>query len=176
MICYELCVKRIATSVRESRPVLEVRDLEIVVALAETGSTVAAAPRLHLTQSAISRALLAAEERLGVRLFARTPRGLALTNAGERLTSGARIVLARLAELEAAARDRAAPVALRLVCECYTAYRWLPSTLAELQRAGTNLDVTLAFEHTDAPVAALHAGKIDVALLTTGKVGRSLIE
>jgi LysR family transcriptional regulator for metE and metH len=161
---------------RAPLPLLEVRDLLIVTALAEAGSTVAAAPRLRLTQSAISRALLAAEERLGARLFERTPRGLSLTPAGERLVAGAGNLLAQFVALEAAARGSAMSVQLRIVCECYTAYRWLPSALAELKRSGANFDVTLAFEHSAAPVAALRAGHVDAALLTSGRTGGSIQE
>jgi len=164
-------VTRIAT------PALDVRDLELVLALAGAGTTVRAASSLHLTQSAVSRGLLAVEDKLGTRLFHRTPRGLAPTPAGQRLVDGAGTVLARLVELEAETRAPAtAPIRLRLVCECYTAYRWLPSALAELQRAAGNIELTLAFEHTREPVDALMDGSIDVALLTTARVARTLIE
>jgi len=158
-------------------PALDVRDLELVLALAASGSTVKAASRLHVTQSAVSRGLLLVEDKLGARLFERTPRGLAPTPAGQRLIGGASSVLAQLVALEQQARaPGTAPVRLRLVCECYTAYRWLPSTLARLKSGACDLDVVLAFEHTGAPVPALLAGDIDVALLTTSRVPRSLVE
>lgn len=154
-----------------ARPRLDVRDLQIVLALAAAGSTASACSALHLTQSAVSRALLQAEEKLGVRLFERTARGLAPTPAGERLLGGARALLAQLTELEAhVAAPEAEPTRVRLVCECYTAYRWLPSALARLRRGLPGLEVTLAIEHTQDPVAALVAGDIDVALLTTAAV------
>lgn len=153
--------------IASARPALEVRDLELALALAATGSTVKAASRLHLTQSAVSRALLAMEDKLGARLFERRARGLAPTAAGERLVAGAGSLLAELGALEAEAKTPAAVTPLRVVCECYTAYRWLPSTLATLERSGAPLDVTLAFDHTAAPVAGLVAGEVDVALLTT---------
>ncbi len=159
---------------RSPRPALEIGDLELVLALSETGSTVGAAPRLGLTQSAVSRALHAAEDRLGAALFTRGARGLAPTRAGERILSGAPLLLAQLVELEAAALGAEKPAELRVVCECYTAYRWLPSTLAELRRAGGELFVTLSVEHTADPVAALRRGDLDAALLTTSKAPPAL--
>jgi LysR family transcriptional regulator for metE and metH len=161
-------MKRIGS---EIRPALEVRDLELVLALAEAKTTVRATSRLHLTQSAISRGLLGVEERLGVALFERTSKGLSPTPAGEQLIEGAGAVLAQLVELERRTKtlqERA--IKVRVVCECYTAYRWLPSALASLRRGSTGLDVEIAFEHTANPVAALQAGDIDVALLTTGRI------
>jgi LysR family transcriptional regulator for metE and metH len=152
-------------------PRLDVRDLQVVLALASSGSTAGASSFLHLTQSAVSRALLLAESKLGARIFERTPRGLRPTPAGERLLRGAGLLIAQLVELEDSAREPDAPPRrVRLVCECYTAYRWLPSALTRLRGRLPRLDVTLAIEHTRDPVAALVANEVDVALLTTSPV------
>ncbi|MET0340824.1 MAG: LysR family transcriptional regulator [Polyangiales bacterium] len=152
-------------------PALDVRDLRLVLALAEAGTTAQAASLLHLTQPAVSRALLAAEGKLGVTLFERSPRGLAPTTAGERLLGEARAILLALGDLEARVCAKTVRRArLRLVCECYTAYHWLPSALVGLRAALPGLEVRLAVEHTADPVAALEAGDVDVALLTRGVV------
>jgi LysR family transcriptional regulator for metE and metH len=154
-----------------------VRDLELVMALAEAKTTVRAASRLHVTQSAVSRGLLSVEDRLGVRLFERGRQGLSLTPAGKKLLDGAGPLLAQLVALEQAARaPEAPPQRVRVVCECYTAYRWLPSALRGLSADDGRLQVEIGFEHTGSPVEALLAGEIDVALLTTARIGRGLLE
>jgi LysR family transcriptional regulator, regulator for metE and metH len=162
-------VKRIAVPASPGlRPQLEVRDLELVLALSVAGSTAAAASALHLTQSAVSRALGQAEERLGVPLFERSARGLSVTAAGQRLVSGAPSLIRQLAELEQlVVAPTPVPLRVRLVCECYTAYRWLPSALSSLQERWPELSLDIVAEHTGDPVAALRQGEIDVALLTT---------
>ena len=153
------------------------RDLELVLALADAGSTVGAAGRLHLTQSAVSRGLMVAEHKLGARLFDRSGRGLTPTEAGERLLRGAGGILAQLVELETRARTpEDEPLLVRLVCECYTAYRWLPSTLVRLRRDLPGVQVKLAVEQTGSPAAALREGDADVALLTTARVSPPLRE
>lgn len=157
-------------------PRLDARDLRLVLALAGAGTTARAAALLHLTQPAVSRALLGAEGRLGTRLFERTPRGLVPTEAGRRLVEGAPGLLAALGDLEHRVRAPApAPTRLRLVCECYTAYHWLPTVLAGLRRSLPELRVALELRHTEAPVPALERGDIDVALLTTSAVPRGLL-
>ena len=151
-----------------ARPQLEIRDLELVLALASAGSTAGAARLLHLTQSAISRALAQAEERLGVALFRRSARGLTPTLAGERLLGGAGAILQQLAALEhgVAAPERE-PTRVRLVCECYTAYHWLPSVTLKLRERFADLVVEVESDHTSHPVRALERAKVDIALLTT---------
>ena len=152
---------------------LEVRELKLVRALAEAQSTARAAALLHLTQPAISRALLALEEKLDTLLFERTPRGLTITPAGRRLLEGAERVLTELLDLEQRVRaPQAEPTRLRIVCECYTAYHWLPSALRRLRESLPEFEVSLKVEHTDAPVTALEASEIDAALLTTARVPR----
>jgi LysR family transcriptional regulator for metE and metH len=162
---------------RLPRTRLEVKDLRVVLALATTGTTAQAASVLHLTQPAVSRALLSAEDRLGTRLFDRTPRGLVPTEAGRQLVSGAARLLVELGDLEHRVREPATrPIRLRLVCECYTAYHWLPTALQRLRESLPGLELSLAVEHTQAPVPALEAGDIDVALLTSAPVQRAKLE
>ena len=151
-------------------PKLDVRDLDVVLALASAGTTTKAAGKLHLTQSAVSRALAVAEGKIGTRLFERTRDGLAPTAAGRRLLEGAPPILAQLADLERTVRGDIERLRLRIVCECYTAYRWLPSTLAALRPKLPRLDLKLAPEHTRRPVDALREGTVDIALLTTAPV------
>ena len=148
------------------------RDLQVALALATAGSTSRAAAVLHLTQPAVSRALLALEDKLGTQLFARTSRGLAPTAAGERLLAGARELLVGLNDLERRTCSPQPACRLRVVCECYTAYHWLPSALAALRNSAPGLEVTIEVEHSRAPVAALEAGEVDVALLTTARLPR----
>ena len=55
------------------------------IATARLGSLSRAAASLHLTVSALSHQMRGLEDQLRKRLFERRPRGLALTDAGERL-------------------------------------------------------------------------------------------
>src|SRR5215813_15314761 len=64
---------------------LKLRQLEIIVAVAETGSMAKAAARLAVTQPAISRAIADAEHDLGVSLFDRSPQGVVPTDYGRAL-------------------------------------------------------------------------------------------
>ena len=64
---------------------LKLRQLEIILAVAETGSMGKAAERLAITQPAISRAITDAEHALGVSLFDRSTQGVVPTPYGRAL-------------------------------------------------------------------------------------------
>jgi len=70
--------------------------LRYFVTVAETGSTHAASRALHISQPPLSRHIKALEEELGVPLFDRTARGMALRPEGERFLTRAKEVLAAL--------------------------------------------------------------------------------
>ncbi|MEQ6292450.1 LysR family transcriptional regulator [Vogesella sp. GCM10023246] len=72
--------------------------LSVFVTVIEAGSFTAAAERLRLTPSGISRSIAKLEKQLGVRLITRTTRRLDLTEEGQWLLANARDILARLTE------------------------------------------------------------------------------
>ncbi|MDT7802456.1 MAG: hypothetical protein QOI78_5889 [Actinomycetota bacterium] len=81
---------------------MDLRQLAVVVAVAEEGGFTAAAQRLHTVQSTVSTVVRALERDLGTPLFHRTTHRVALTPAGEAFVPAAR------AALEAVERARAA--------------------------------------------------------------------
>ena len=62
-----------------------VSDLLAFIAVAREGSFTRAAAKLGMSQSALSHAMRALEDRMGVKLLSRTTRSVAPTEAGERL-------------------------------------------------------------------------------------------
>ena len=86
---------------------MNLHQLEIFEAVAETGSFSRAAESVLLTQSTVSQHLAALENEVGVRLFDRTGRGAELTDAGQLFRQHVRQVLANCADLrQAMARFR----------------------------------------------------------------------
>ncbi|MDQ2105497.1 LysR family transcriptional regulator [Azospirillum isscasi] len=63
----------------------DLSDLAAFAVVAEEGSFTRAAARLGMSQSALSHAMKALEDRLGLRLLARTTRSVSTTEAGQRL-------------------------------------------------------------------------------------------
>lgn len=88
----------------------QVHLMTVFVAVGEEESFAAAARRLDLSPAAITRAVSALEEQLGVKLLLRTTRSVRMTEAGRRYMDDSRNILASIAEAnEAAAGVNAAP-------------------------------------------------------------------
>src|SRR5277367_1538484 len=74
---------------------MELRHLRYFVVVAEEQNVTRAAERLHVSQPPLSRQIRDLEEELGVELFRRTAKSLALTEAGKIFLREARAVLLR---------------------------------------------------------------------------------
>ncbi|MDB5759106.1 MAG: LysR family transcriptional regulator [Burkholderia sp.] len=96
----------------------KVNDLQAFLAVAREQSFTRAAARLGITPSALSHTMRALEERLGVRLLARTTRNVAPTEAGERLMRSIAPLFEQIAaELEALGELRDKPAGtIRITC------------------------------------------------------------
>lgn len=77
--------------------------MEIFVAVAEEQSFAGGARRLNLSAPAVTRAVAALEERLGVKLLTRTTRYVRLTDAGQRYLEDARRIVNEANEADEAA-------------------------------------------------------------------------
>jgi DNA-binding transcriptional LysR family regulator len=73
---------------------MELYQLRSFVAVAEAGHLTRAAEKLHVSQPAVSAQIKALEDELEVALFSRTPNGMVLTSAGQRILADAGSVLA----------------------------------------------------------------------------------
>lgn len=77
--------------------------MKIFVRVAETGGFAEAARRLHMSPPAVTRAISALEEQIGVRLLSRTTRSVKLTEAGSGYLDDCRRILNDMADADAAA-------------------------------------------------------------------------
>lgn len=77
--------------------------MNVFVAVAEAESFAGGARRLKMSPPAVTRAVVALEERLGVRLLTRTTRVVRVTEAGARYLEDARRIMIQMEEADAAA-------------------------------------------------------------------------
>jgi DNA-binding transcriptional LysR family regulator len=106
--------------------------MEAFVRVVEAGSFVAAAERLSISTSSLSRLIADLEQHLGARLLNRTTRRLSLTESGQAFYERCVTLLADLAEAEALAGQSAAQArgTIRLTCSHNMAERQVAPAIA----------------------------------------------
>lgn len=146
---------------------MELTPLKYFVAVAEWLHFGRAARMLHVSQPPLSLAIRKLEEELGVRLFERTSRSVALTDAGRELLTEARIILSRAEH----AAGRMAALASGGGGKLVIAYNepalntMLPEALFRFRRHYPGVDLELREMEPEDQLSALRAGSIDVGFL-----------
>jgi LysR family hydrogen peroxide-inducible transcriptional activator len=146
---------------------LTFRQLEYLVALADTLGFHRAAERTHVSQPALSAQIQQAEAVLGVQLFERNRKRVLLTPAGAEVVDRARRVLREAEDLLAAARQWQDPFQgnWRLGLIPTIAPYLLPEVLPGIHRAHPALRLLLREERTPVLVQELQAGALEAAVL-----------
>ena len=150
---------------------ITLRQLSIFTAVADAGSTSAAAQRVALSQSATSAALNELEAVLEARLFDRVGTRLVLNDTGRGLLPQARAVLDGAAGIErefglgAAAGEAGAPSLLRVGASTTIGNYLLPTLIADWQRTHPAASVDVEIANTGAVAAAVARMEVDVGLI-----------
>jgi len=148
--------------------------LEVLSAIAKTGSLSAASRAVGTSQQAVSARLTSIEAQVGVRLVTRTPRGTLLTPAGEVVAEWAEQVLdvaqrvdTGLASLRAERRSQLTVAASQTVAE-HLLPRWLVSLQAAAQRRGAVApEVTFDATDSEGAIAAVRDGRAELGFIET---------
>lgn len=148
-------------------PDIELRVWRQFLALAETLHFGRAAQRLHMTQPPLTQAIQQLERRLGVALFERTRRSVALTPAGAALVEPARQLLQQAAALSGRARDAARGELgrIRLGFVSTVGFGPLPGWLREFREAHPGIAVDLREATSDVQAEAFVQGELDAGFV-----------
>jgi DNA-binding transcriptional LysR family regulator len=152
-------------------------DLDLVrtfVTIADTRSFTRTGERLGRTQSAISLQVRRLEDRLGVKLLARDPRRVGLTEAGEAFLPKARRLLRVNDEIlaELTGEDLEGEVRLGAPEDFATVY--LPDILGAFARAHPRVALAVTCDLTLNLLDRLQAGALDLALVKREPLGPDL--
>ncbi|WBH16522.1 LysR family transcriptional regulator [Sphingomonas radiodurans] len=142
-------------------------DLRHFLAVADTGSTLAAGRKLRVSQTTCARRVAALETRLGVRLFDRKPAGYLLTSDGAALLGAAQGAADAVEAFAQAAesRARAARSVVRLTASEIFAVTMLAPVLRDFHDARPDIRIEL---DTSDEVRDLAAGAADIAIRIAG--------
>ncbi|MCE0483559.1 MAG: LysR substrate-binding domain-containing protein [Methylacidiphilales bacterium] len=151
------------------------RHLRYFVVVAEEQNVTRAAERLHLSQPPLSRQIRDLEEELGVELFRRTAKSLALTEAGKIFLAEARAVLLRAEQAvqTVSAMAKGERGHLRVGYAPSLTVEFLPRALKLFEPENLGVKISLHDLSTEECTQRLKGRKLDVALIVR-PLGRAL--
>lgn len=152
----------------------EILELNTFLAVAEEGGFSRAAARLGVSPSAVSQSVRRLEARLGTRMFARTTRSVALTEAGDRLLQEVRPALERLERADRAMAAAAETVAGRVRVSVPTVAMELlvAPALPALRTAYPGVRFEIAVEDR---LVDLVAGRLDAVIRRGGLLEQNMV-
>ena len=159
--------------------------MKVFVAVGELESFAAASRRLDISPAAVTRAVTALEERLGVKLLLRTTRSVRLTDAGGRYLEDSRNILASILEAnEIAAGINSTPKgSLSVTAPVLFGKYYVMPCIVDYLKAYPEVDVTAFFldrvanvveEGMDVAVRIGHLPDSGLKALRVGQVRRML--
>ncbi len=147
---------------------MDLRQLEILQGIAETGSFTACGRKLHVSQSAISRQIALLEDELGEPLFLRIGRHVRMTPTAEMLVKLGQRVFQDVRETVGEITDRTHSLrgTMRLAGGMTVCLYVFPPLLKHMKRVHPQLDIRLTTATAGRSVEEIRAGRVDAGLLT----------
>jgi DNA-binding transcriptional LysR family regulator len=148
---------------------MEIQHVRHFIAAADLGNMTRAAEMLGIAQPALSQSLRRMEEKLGVKLFDRSRRGITLSEAGAAIIDELREAVMRIDQASVRAQQVAQGVAgtLTVGFTVSAVYQVLPRALQLLSKEAPNVRVVLREMPNLQQAQALDRGDIDLGILYT---------
>jgi LysR family hydrogen peroxide-inducible transcriptional activator len=153
---------------------LKLEALEQFVCVARTKNFTRAATELHLSQSALSRAIQKLEEQLGQPLFERKPREIVLTDLGELLLERAKVILKLVEDTFAELSEAGRRGRIRLGTIPTIAPYYLPVLLGSFAEKNPDISVIVQEDTTENLIKRCSHGEIDIAILALPVIAKYL--
>lgn len=147
---------------------MDLRQLEIVQAVAETGSFTGAGRKLHVSQSAISRQILLLEDELNESIFLRVGRRIRITPAGESLVQLSHRVFGDIKETVTVIGESQQTLSgtIRLAGGMTVCMYVFPQLLQEYRRHHSHVEVKLITGTSQRLLQEIRSGAADLGFIT----------
>ncbi|MEW6446386.1 MAG: LysR family transcriptional regulator [Pseudomonadota bacterium] len=147
---------------------MDIQAYAAFLAVAEQASFSLAAEKLHLSQPAISKRIAQLENSLGVTLFDRLGRRIALTEAGRALHPVAERILRDVRETRQVIANLSTEISgpLSVVTSHHIGLRRLPPILKDYTRRHPAVRLDLAFMDSEQACQAVERGEFELGIVT----------
>jgi LysR family transcriptional regulator, transcription activator of glutamate synthase operon len=151
---------------------MEIKQVQYFLMLSEMGSFSAAAEELYISQSSLSKQIIALEKELNSQLFDRSKRKIALTPAGEAFLIHARNMNSAYQAMLAEMAQYKTTTSLSIVAIPVIAQYGITSYIAQFKQAHPNIQFTLDEREATAILPLLNNHQFDLAFLRDNYLDR----
>ena len=144
---------------------MEIKQVKYFLTVAELGSFSAAADHLYISQSSLSKQIMALEKELGGALFDRSKRSIALTEAGEIFRKHARRLIDEYEVMLSNLKEYQRAPSLSIVAIPVIAQYGITSYIAQFQSAYPNIHLMLEEREAATILPALNNYQFDLAFI-----------
>lgn len=144
---------------------MEIRQIQYFLCIVENGSFSAAADELYISQSSLSKQIMALEKELGASLFDRSKRQISLTPAGETLLKYAQNLNSEYKEMMAAFSECKTPPHFSILAIPVIAQYGIPAYLAAFKNTYPDINCSLEEREAISILPSLNNHQHDLAFL-----------
>jgi LysR family transcriptional activator of glutamate synthase operon len=144
---------------------MEMKQVIYFLVVAELGSFSTAADNLYISQSSLSKQIMALEKELGVALFDRSKRSIALTEAGAVFRKHAQRLNEEYKMLISSLKEYKRVPSLSIVAIPVVAQYGITSYIAQFQSAYPNIQLMLEEREASTILPVLHTHQFDLAFI-----------
>lgn len=144
---------------------MELKQVTYFLTVAELGSFSAAADHLYISQSSLSKQIMALEKELGIELFDRSKRNIVLTEAGATFRKHAQRLNDEYKEMLANLKEYKRAPSLSIVAIPVIAQYGITSYIAQFQSAFPNIQLMLEEREASTILPALNDHQFDLAFV-----------
>jgi LysR family transcriptional regulator, cyn operon transcriptional activator len=147
---------------------MEMRQLEMLIAVVERKGYLGAGEFMHISHSAIHRQIRLLEEEIGQQIFVRSGKAAQLTETGERIFAFACKLKQEVKSLRQEIRDlqKLTGGALRIGTGTTVLLLFLPDVFEEFRRTYPGVELQIITGTADSIVIDLRSGNLDIGLIS----------
>ena len=154
---------------------MTIRDLEIFIAVAETGQMGSAARELFISQPTVSHAITQIEEEYHVKLFERLSKKLYITETGTEFLGYARHITNAFHEMEMYLHHASSQQRIHVGASLTVGSFFLSNIITQFEQKNPNISIRVYIDNSSNIAQKISLGTLDIAVIEGSVKNRDII-
>jgi Transcriptional regulator len=154
---------------------MTIRDMEIFMAVAESGHMGLAAKKLYISQPTVSHAISQIEEDYHVKLFERLSRKLYITDAGKEFLQYTRHILSNFNDMEHFLRHASEEMCIRVGASLTVGSFFLADMISKFEKENPKIRIRVYIDNSKDIIQKISEGTLDLAVIEGSINSKDLI-